>query len=79
MEIQHVTLVTKAHDGKITVHTEIPVADGADTYKVTSTVTPQSAASPRPSQTLDHLYGALAETPLPEITTDPLPEERDVV
>lgn len=77
MEIQHVTLVAKAHDGKITVRTEIPVSDEADTYVVTIAVAPQPPVSPQPPQTLDELYGELMDTPLPEITTDPLPEERD--
>lgn len=79
VETQHITLVTKAHNGKITVRTEIPVSDEADTYLVTIAVAPQPPASSQPSQTLDQLYGALADTPLPEITTDPLPEERDEV
>lgn len=79
VETQHITLVTKAHNGTITVRTEIPVSDEADTYLVTIAVAPQPPASSQPSQTLDQLYGALADTPLPEITTDPLPEERDEV
>ncbi|WIG60420.1 MAG: hypothetical protein OJF49_003168 [Ktedonobacterales bacterium] len=38
---------------------------------------PQTAAPLPASATLDELYGALANTPLPEIKDDPLPENRD--
>ena len=30
-------------------------------------------------QTLDKLYGALSDTPVPAITSDPLPEQRDEI
>lgn len=76
MTTQHITLLAKAHAGSITVHTEIPVADEAETYVVTIEVAPQLHAPP---QTLDELYGTLRDTPLPEITDDPLPESRDEV
>lgn len=81
METQHITLVAKAQNGKITVHAEIPAPDGAGTYLVTISITPQpSAETPKhPSHALDSLYGALADTPLPEITEDPHPEARDDV
>lgn len=79
METKHITLVTKAHNGKVTVCTEIPVSDEADTYVVTIAVAPQAPALLQRPQTLDQLYGALADAPLPEITTDPLPEQRDEV
>lgn len=72
METQYVTLVAKAHAGSIAIHTDIPVSGDADTYIVTIAVAPQP-------QTLDQLYGALSDTPLPEITTGPLPEQRDEV
>ena len=74
METLHVTLVTEAHDGKVTIRTEIPVPDAAGTYVVTLAVSPQLSTQ---SQSLDHLYGALADTPMPEITSDPVPEQRD--
>lgn len=79
METQHVTLVARAHNGKITVRAEIPVPDGADTYLVTIAVAPQpqEQVSDHAHQALDQLYGALADTPLPEITDDPYPEARD--
>ncbi len=69
MEAQHITIVAKAHGGKVSIHTEVPVTDD-DTYVVTIAVTPQSHA-------LDDLYGALADSPLPEIVSDALPEQRD--
>jgi hypothetical protein len=74
MEIQHLTLVTAAHNGKVTIRTEIPVSDADGTYVVTIAVSPQCSTQ---SQALDQLYGALADTPMPEITSDPLPEQRD--
>ena len=77
METKQITLVTKAHDGKITVRTEIPVSDETDTYIVTIAVAPQASALLQRPQTLDELYGALADARLPEITTDPLPKQRD--
>ena len=58
MEAQHITIVAKAHDGKVSIHTEVPVTDD-DTYVVTIAITPQSHA-------LDELYGALEDTPIPE-------------
>lgn len=79
METQQVTLVTRAHDGKVTVHADIPVSGDADTYVVTIEVAPQTSATAPASPTLDELYGALADTPLPEIDDDPLPESRDEV
>lgn len=69
MTTRHITLVAKAEAGNITVHADIPVDDEADTYVVSIGVTPQT-------QTLDQLYGALSDVPLPEITEDPLPEQR---
>ena len=74
MAPQHITLVAKAHDGSITVHTEIPVSGDADTYVVTIEVAPQPRTFPK---SLDELYGALSDTPLPESIDDPLPEQRD--
>jgi len=76
MTTQHITLLAKAHGGSITIHTEIPVTDDAETYVVTIDVAPQPRTPP---QTLDQLYGALGDTPLPEITAAPLPEQRDEV
>ncbi len=70
METQHITIVAKAHNGKVTIHTDIPVSGTDETYVVTIAVAPQSP-------TLDELYGALADTPLPEIPSDLLPEQRD--
>jgi hypothetical protein len=76
MATQHITLLAKAHAGTITVHTNIPVDDETDTYIVNIEVAPQ----PRPAaDTLDRLYGALRDDPLPEFTDGPLPEERDEV
>lgn len=74
MATQHITFLAKAHAGSITVHTEIPVAGDAETYIVTIKVAPQVKAPP---QALDRLYGALSDTPMPEITDDPLPESRE--
>lgn len=76
METQRITLVAQAQDGKITVSAEIPVSEGAGTYLVTIAVTPQPSEQ-TPATTLDHLYGALADTPLPEMTEHPYPEARD--
>ena len=74
MDTQHVTLLAQAHDGSITVHAEIPVSGDAQTYVVTIEVAPQSG----PTQpALDDLYGALSDAPMPEITDDQLPEQRD--
>ncbi len=78
METQHITLVAKARNGKISVRAEVPVPDSAGTYLVTIGITPQPSAE-TPHHTLDALYGALADTPLPEITEDPHPETRDDV
>lgn len=72
----HITLLAKAHAGTITVHTDIAVDDEADTYVVTIEVAPQARPA---TDTLDHLYGALRDDPLPELTDDPLPEPRDEV
>lgn len=69
MDTQHITIVAKAHDGKVTIHTEIPVT-GDDTYIVTIAVAPQA-------KSLDDLYGVLADAPIPEIARDALPEQRD--
>ena len=78
---QHITLIAKAHNGTISIHTEIPVSGDADTYDVTIGVTPhQPHAVLEPAarrKELEVLYGVLADTPLPEITEDPAPEERD--
>ena len=70
MEAQHITIVTKAHDGKVTIRTEVPVTGDDETYIVTIAVAPQA-------KSLDELYGALADAPIPEITRDALPEQRD--
>ncbi len=77
METTQITLVTKAQNGKVTVHTEIPVSDDAETYIVTIAVAPQPSSPLESALRLDQLYGALEHAPLPEITTDPLPERRD--
>jgi len=74
METQYITLVAEAHDGKVTIRTEIPVSDANGTYVVTIAVSPQPSAQ---SQALDQLYGALADTPMPEVNGDPLSEHRD--
>jgi hypothetical protein len=80
MEQQRITLIAKAHNGTISIQTEIPVPDGADTYVVTIGVTPQSVTEAEGQrQALDALYGVLADTPLPEITEDRAPEERDAL
>ncbi len=79
MQTQHITLLAKAQNGKITVRAEILVSDGAETYLVTIAITPQppAEAANHPDHALDSLYGALADTLLPEITADPHPETRD--
>jgi hypothetical protein len=82
MEQQRITLIAKAHNGTVSIHTEIPVPGDADTYLVTIGVTPQPQSLLEPTarrQALDALYGVLADTPLPEITEDPAPEERDAL
>lgn len=71
METQHLTLVTEAHNGKVTIRTEIPVPDAEGTYVVSIAVSSQISTQ---SQALDHLYGAWADTPMPEIDRDLLPE-----
>lgn len=76
METQQITLVARAHDGKIAVQAEIPVSGDAEAYAVTISVTPQPRTG-TPEASLDSLYGALADTPLPEVVDDPLPEHRD--
>ncbi len=68
MDQQHITLIAKAENGKISIHTEIPAPGDAETYVVTIGVTPQSTTDTAAQrQALDALYGALADTPLPEI------------
>ncbi len=74
MELRHLTLITKPNNGKITISAEILVTGDDDEYVVTIDVVPHA---PAPSQTLDDLYGALADCPLPEIVTDLSPEQRD--
>ncbi len=78
-DTQHLTLTAKAHDGKVTIRAEIPVSGEAEDYLVTIVVSPQLPEHPatQPAPTLDQLYGALADSPLPEITDDPMPESRD--
>jgi hypothetical protein len=76
---KYVMLVARAYKGKIIVRTEIPVSDEADNYVVTIAVAPRASAHLQRPQTLDQLYGALEDAPLPEMTTDPLPEVHDVV
>ncbi len=74
-----ITLTAKAHNGKVSVHADIPVSGDADEYLVSIAVTPRlpERSAPQLVSTLDHLYGALADTPLPEISDDSLPEQRD--
>jgi hypothetical protein len=82
MEQHHITLIAKAHNGTISIQTEIPVSDDTDTYVVTIGVKPQSAPEAAAQrEALDGLYGVLADAPLPEITEDEdrAPEERDVL
>jgi hypothetical protein len=76
VETRRITLVAQAKDGKITVSAEIPVSGGTDTYLITIDITPQPPAETA-SRALDALYGALADTPLPEIIEDRYPEIRD--
>jgi hypothetical protein len=77
---QHITLIAKAHNGRISIHTEIPAPGDAESYVVTIDVTPQPATDTAAQHAaLDALYGALADTPLPEITEDPAPEQRDAL
>jgi hypothetical protein len=64
MDTQHIAVLAKAHDGKRTVSTEIPVSGDAESSVVTSEGSPQPATT---TQTLDQLYGALADSPVPEI------------
>jgi hypothetical protein len=71
---QYTTIHAKAHDGKVVVNATIPVSGDAEDYLISIEVVPQYLPSP---QSLDHLYGALADTPLPEITDEALPEMRD--
>lgn len=77
MESQQVTLVAKAHNGKIRVSADIPVSSGTDTYVVTIAVTPQIDESPSTRSALDQLYGALADSPMLKREPDTLPETRD--
>lgn len=74
METHRIKILAKAHGGHITIRAEIPVSGDADTYEVNIDVAPQPK---KPSLTLDQLYGALSDTPMSEIVTDPLPEHRD--
>ena len=81
MEQQRITLIAKAHNGMISIRTEIPVSDEPHTYVVTIDVTPQSVVETAAEQRLlDALYGVLADTPLPEISEEdraPVLDERD--
>jgi len=79
MAPNEVVLILKSHDGKVTIHTEIPVSGEADVYVVTVAVVPRLSTQAAQSQTLDNLYGALKDAPLPEIISDPLPEQRDLL
>jgi hypothetical protein len=70
-------LRARTHNGRISIHTAIPAPGDAESYVVTIGVTPQPAQdSSAQHAALDALYGALADTPLPEITEDPAPEQR---
>ena len=72
MEQQRITLIAKVENGKISIHTEIPAPGDAETYVVTIGVAPQSTTDTAAQrQALDALYGALADTPLLEITGRP--------
>ena len=64
MEKQHVTIIAKPENGKLTIHTDIPVSGAAEAYVVTIDVTPQQ---PVAAHSLAQLYGILADTPMPEI------------
>jgi hypothetical protein len=44
MEQQQITLIAKAENGKISIHTEIPAPGDDETYIVTIGVTPQSTS-----------------------------------
>jgi hypothetical protein len=80
MEQRQITLIAKAENGKISIHTVIPAPGDAETYVVTIGVTPQSMPDTRAQrQALDALCGALADSPVPEITNDPAPEPRDTL
>jgi hypothetical protein len=80
MEQQQITLIAKAENGKISIHTEIPAPGDADTYVITIGVAPQPATESEAQRAaLDALYGALADTPLPEVNEDPAPEQRDAL
>ena len=70
MTTQHVTLIAKAQNGKVTVKAEIPVTDDAESYVVSIDIAPQPK-TPAQTQTLDQFYGALADDPLPENIDDP--------
>jgi hypothetical protein len=74
MESHDVTILAKAHNGKVAVNTEIAVSGSDNDYVVTIHITPQTLT---PMQLLDQLYGMLANNPMPEIDEDPLPEKRD--
>ena len=79
LETQHITLVAKPHDGKVTISAEIPVTGNAEEYVVTIDIAPPAHTAQPTKLTLDDLYGALADTPLPEIAEHPLPEQRDLL
>ena len=77
---QHNTLIARAENGKISIHTEIPAPGDAESYVVTIGVTPQPTTDTAAQrQALDALYGALADSPIPEISEDPAPEHRDAL
>jgi hypothetical protein len=68
MEEQQITIIAKAENGKISIHTEIPAPGDDETYVVTIGVVPQSTMDTAAQrQVLDALYGALADIPLREI------------
>jgi hypothetical protein len=80
MDQQHITLIAKAENGKISIHTEIPAPGDAENYVITIGVTPQPITDTTARrQALAALYGILADTPMPEITEDPVPEPRDTL
>jgi hypothetical protein len=59
-------------DGSIEVHA--PGLTPGQQVTVSIDVTPQAAQL---HTVLDQLYGALADSPMPEMTSDPFPEARD--
>lgn len=74
-DTKQITLTTRARNGKVSVHADIAVSGEDRDYIVTIAVTPSSPehAAVLPPKTLDELYGALADTPLPEITDHLMP------